>query len=483
MLFRVLLLLGLWAALTGPAHAEPSVAVAPIGGDPDDKVSDVVVDVVSAQAKAIKPKTVVRAIGQLGISGDLDARDANRLMKKLEADVVLQGKVKKDGKQRVLRMTVYAKGKKPGSFSVEFKTAKSGKLRDGVRDELAATLAKLDDDDDEKARKKREREEREAKEEEDRRKKQRAEEEEADRRKKKRLAEEDDERRKKAKKKVAVDDDDGERKVKKKKRRRDDDEDGGGDDDDRDPATARLVAQRAGRTMVRLDAGTSMGVRRLTYTAANSPPRVGTFAAAARVEAELYPLASNPRSPAAGLGLAAEYDKTLGLSIQVPGGPSVPIDQSHYSLGARYRLGLGTKTLTLGVDFAKRRYVADRSGLATPNDLDAPDTDYTAVAPGVALRIPVGAKAAWFGNLAALLVLDTGPIQEKDSYGAATVLGGELATGVDVTLSKTLALRFAGELTNISFKFKGNGAQAMARGVTGATDRQFGLAATLGARF
>jgi hypothetical protein len=40
-----------------------------------------------------------------------------------------------------------------------------------------------------------------------------------------------------------------------------------------------------------------------------------------------------------------------------------------------------------------------------------------------------------FGAAAALLILDAGPIQEKDSYGAATVFGGTFAGGVDLGVS------------------------------------------------
>jgi hypothetical protein len=220
-----------------------------------------------------------------------------------------------------------------------------------------------------------------------------------------------------------------------------------------------------------------MGIRRLTYTGANSPPRVGTFGFGARVEGELYPFAAKPGA-AGGLGIAGEYDKTLGLKIQVPGGGTAPIDQQHFSIGARYRIG-AVKSFTLGLDFAKRKYVADRSQLALPTDLDMPDTSYTAIAPNAAVRLPAGAKAAFFGHLGALLILDTGPIQANDQYGAATVYGAELASGVDIAVSGSLKLRLAGEVTQVSFKFKGNGAQAMTRGVTAATDRTFGIAATL----
>ena len=489
MLRLVVLIAFAWAT---PAIAKPTVAIAPFIGDGDDEITDVIVEVVGESAKVVKPKEVVKAIGKLGISGELDAKDAQRLQKSLKADAVLQGRVRQDGKNKKLKLTVYVKGKKPGVFTVEFKNPSSDKLRDGVREQLAKRIdiEGEDDEEEEERRKKKQRDDEEeaerarlAEAEEKRGKKQREDDEERERekerenerKKKKRLADEDEDNKKKKrrsrddddddkKRRVSSrdDDDDGERKVRKKKRRDD-------EDDTEEAAVARV--------MVRVDAGTSLGVRRLTYTGENSPPRVGTFGFGARVEGELYPFASKPGG-AGGIGIAAEYDKTLGLAIQVPGGAKAPIDQQHFSIGARYRIG-GAKSFAFGVDFAKRKYVADRSQLVQPTDLDAPDVDYTAVAPGAALRIPAGSKAAVFGNVAALLILDTGPIQDRTQYGAATVYGVELGGGLDIALAKSFALRLAGEVTQISFKFKGNGAQAMTRGVTAATDRTFGMAATL----
>ena len=487
MLRLVVLIALVW--WTSPAAAKPKVAIAPFVGDSDDEVTDVIIDVVGESAKVVKPKEVVKAIGKLGISGELDAKDAQRLQKSLKADAVLQGRVRQDGKNKKLRLTVYVKGKKPGVFTVEFKNPKSDKLRDGVREELAKRIDVEGEDDEDEAEERRKKKQREAEEEaerqrlaeaEEKRKKKQREDDEERERKKKRLAEEDEDKERKKKKKSRDDDDDDERKQKRVSSREDDDDDGetkvrkkkrrdDDDDGDDEPAVAGV--------MVRVDAGTSLGVRRLTYTGENSPPRVGTFGFGARIEGELYPFASKPGG-AAGLGLAGEYDKTLGLAIQVPGGGKAPIDQQHFSIGARYRIG-AAKSFAFGLDFAKRKYVADRSQLAQPTDLDAPDVDYTAVAPNFALRVPAGAKAAVFGNAAALLILDTGPIQDLSQYGAATVFGAELAAGLDIAVSKSVLLRFAGEVSQINFKFKGNGSQAMTRGVTAATDRTFGMAATL----
>ena len=79
-----------------------------------------------------------------------------------------------------------------------------------------------------------------------------------------------------------------------------------------------------------------------------------------------------------------------------------------------------------------------------------------------------------------MLVLNTGPIQERDQYGAATVIGFDVKAGADIAFTERLGLRLAGGFSNITFKFKGNGAMGAAPGVARPADRDFGPAATLG---
>jgi hypothetical protein len=446
------------------AIAKPKIAVTRVDGDNGREIEKILIEVLSDDATVVKPKEVERAMDKLGLSGELDAGDAQRLQKRLDVSVVVQGKLKKTGKTTSLRLSLAVRDRKPKGFTLEFKSAKSEKLRTTLRDELVRRIGASDDDD----------------EDDEKRKRKLSDNDDDDGEKRKKNRADDDDDGEKRKKKVAADDDDddGDTKIRKKKRKRD------ADEPEEDLATAKRRAQRAGRVMVRLDAGATFGVRRLTYTADNPPPRVGTASGSGRIEGELYPFAGNPKSPAAGLGFAGEYDKTFGLSIEIPNGASVPIDKQHYSLGARYRFGVGSaSTVALGVDLAKRRYVADRSQLVQPNELDAPDVDYTAMAPGLAFRSPVAPTAAIFGGLRGLFIFDTGPIQEQDSFGAATVFGAELDAGVDIALGGSLGLRIAGELSQINFKFKGNGAQSEARGVTAATDRNIALAATLAMKY
>ena len=483
-------------ATSSPVLARPKVAVTPLRGDSDDKIGEILRDALAGKLAVVPPKDVARAMDKLGLSGELDEQDVQRLRTKTSAAVVVQGKLGRAGTRKTLKVSVWVRGKQPSDFTVQYKSTGSEKFREGVRDAIVKRIGSLDDlddddrpkkrvasDDDDKPKKKKasadddDRPKKKKKADDDDRPKKRIASADDDRPKKKKASADDDDRPKKKKKRVASDDDDDDRPRKRRKR---------GGDGDGEGVSARstpvLVAAR-------VDAGLSVGIRRLTYTVAATsttrPPKVSTGAGAGRIEAELYPFAfSNRRSKLAGLGIVGDYDKTFGLSIDVPNTmTATPIDQAHYSIGARYQIAVGSAAIGLGLRYARRHYIADRSGLAMPTLLDAPDVDYAAIAPGVTARLRAAPKVTLFAALDAMLILSTGAIQSADNYGAADVFGIDGDAGVDIALGKQLGLRFAAEYSQINLSFKGNGAMATARGVSAATDRAFGMAATLAAMF
>jgi hypothetical protein len=374
------------------------------------------------QGRLARPDQPGDADEELGLGKELDSAEATKLAKKLEVDAVIQGKLDKDGKTQTLKVAIFLKGKDDAvRFTVQFKT-----VNDKFREDVSKLIVKKIDVDDDGP---------------------------------KRITDDD--------KRIAdkdPDDDDDDKKIRKKKKKKDDDE----------------PSEGPKKVAARFDVGGFGGVRSLTYSATTPPPRVGTRNTAVRLEGEVYPLAFGGKTGgAAGLGFAGEFQKTLGLSIGIPAG-KVPISQGHFSIGGRYRLVTSAVDLILGLDFRKQQYVADRSGLAMPTDLDTPDVKYTMVVPNVGVVKAATDKIAIFGKAGAMLVLNTGPIQERDQYGAATVIGFDVKAGADIAFTQRLGLRLAGGFSNITFKFKGNGAMAAARGVAGAADRDFGLAATLG---
>ena len=500
----------LFIAVPSGAHARPKlkIAVAPLVDDAGNKVAQAVADAVTGKDFTVTgPKEVQREMTKLGLSEELDAKGARKLAKKLGVAAVIGGQVSKAGRKRSLHLEVHRRGQPDAGFTVEFKSTTSAAFRRGVHDQIkkklegaaedpaddddeaARPFARTDDDrrrkaDDEAAERKRKTDDDEA----DRRRK-------ADDDERKRKAEDEAaERKRKAddgeavarrprkstgddsrKRRVASADDEDDGAVRKRKGRRSED------------AAAPLVAARVG-------AGASVAQRQLAFDTragfTQVPPRVLTTAGAARVDGEIYPLAiADPGSSLAGLGLAAAYDKTLGLAIKVPNqAVSAPINQAHYSIGVRYRLGIGeASSVAFGLDYARRQYIADRSGLMAAV-LDAPDVDYTAIAPGAALRVPVTPSIAVFGAADGLLMLQTGAIQKSASYGPATVYGLEGAGGVDIAITRQIGVRVALEVSQIMFAFNPKGAtlannrdnDPTTQDVSGATDRSIGVAATLG---
>lgn len=413
--------------LTGSALAKPTVAVAPFEGDTNNQVANVVAEVAGEDATVIGPEKTEKAMTKLGLSSELERKDLSKLRARFDADVILSGKLEKDGKSKTLELSVTAKGRKTQKFTVTFKNAESDKFKREVREELGKRMGGGGDDEPEE------------------------------------VAPPPDD-----------DDDDKEKKKKKKKKRRGG---GGDDDDDGDSASARHAVTQAA---VRVFVGASFGRRTLTYdsTAMNKPPSVGTAAPSGRIEGELYPAAfSTLKGAAAGIGVFGKYERAFGVKINVPLEPNdAPIAQSHYMVGARYRLAFGSSTVAVGVAYAGRKYVADRSKLAMATKLDMPDVTYSAIAPGVIGRFAITPTIGAFLGADFLLMRSTGAIQKTDQYGPADVIAFELAGGLDVAFGTNYGLHIAADFSQIGFKFKGSpGTMAAARGVGAATDRTYSL--------
>jgi len=485
------------------AKPKPKIAVAPFAGDGKNKVAEAVVDALDGKDfVVIGPTEVSREKEKLGMADELDPKDARKLATKLGAVALIDGKLTKAGKKRRLHLEIHRRGKPDAGFTIEFKSMESDGFRRGVHDQIARKLEGAGDDDpadddDDQARKL-------------------AAKPAADDDRKRTLADDDPEQRTR---KPAEADDDNRKRTRaddpEQRTRRPDDDDRKRKRDDEPAARRKRVAtnddepavrKRKGRkqlgddpvapqVLARISAGGLVAQRRLTYdvrsglTPKQAPPRVITTAGAGRVEGEIYPLAlAGTSGGLAGLGLAGAYDKTFGLSIKIPNQPvRAPIDQAHYAVGARYRFGVGAASaVVIGVDYVRRHYIADRSKLMMLV-LDAPDVDYTAVAPGVAAHTPVTPSITLFGGLDGMLMLNTGAIQKTASYGSANVYGLDVLGGLDIALAKQIGLRVALEYSQINFSFSGKGMMAMLRDadsstqdVNGATDRSIGATVTLG---
>ena len=424
------------------ARAKPSVAVAPLDGDTNNKVGNAVAKAAEDEASAVTgPKETGKAMEKLDLSGTLDKKDAKKLRTKLDVEILIQGKVEDDGDDKSIQLTVAGKGLKSSKLRLRFKTV-STKFRNDLREALAKRLAPGEAEEDEEDRPKRLSDN-------------------DDKPKKPRDDEED-----KPKKRVSSEDDEDTHSVRKKKKRR------GGDDEE---PTRHAVTQVA----IRLNAGAGFGRRGLTYDGGGGeagPPPIGTAAPSARVEVEAYPGAmSTLKGVAAGIGVYGDYDKSFLVSIRVPGtgGKEAPINQQHYSVGARYRVPFGEHSVAFGVGYEARKYTADRSGIPTGQTLDMPDVTYAGIGPNAVGRFAATPKIGVFFSGAFLFLMKAGAITTKDGFGYAKTLAFDVAGGVDIALDTNYGLRIAAELAQVGLSFR-----TKVRDVSAATDRTIGLVAS-----
>jgi opacity protein-like surface antigen len=450
------------------AAAKPTkLAVCHLDGDSGNKIGQAVAAALdSKEFTVVGPTKVEHTVDKLGYSSDMDTKQMRELQDELGVSAMVSGRVEKDGNKRTLHLKVVVHGKKSPAFTIQFKDAKSTALKNVLHDRVSKELKESGDDDDKVADKKG--------------KKKGKKDDDEDQPKKKRLADADDEPKKKSKKdddeprkKRVADADDDDRSRKRKHR----------GDDDEDDMSVRASAKAGLVPSVRVDLGAYYGQRHLDYTASmTKPPAVSTAAPAGMISGEIYPLAlSDKKSPAAGLGLYGEYDKTAGLAIQVPGmAQKLDVDQSHMAIGGRYRYVIGTSaTVTGGFDYAKRTYKIARTG----GTVDAPDVDYAAARPNISVRVPATKEITVFGGAGALLVLSAGQISNGDQYGSASAFGYDLNGGVDYKVSDRVGVRVGAQFDQISLTFKGTGTLGMQRGVSAAADRDIGLAASVGVTY
>jgi len=469
------------AAWCADAGAAPKVALTPIDGDLTGEMREAVAEALDGdELTVLGERETNRAVDKLGDVSELSEKQAKKLGTELAADAVVMATFAKKGKTKFLRFKLFVNGKKLRGFKVQFKNERSPKFQQALRDKIVERLDGAVPGEDEP------------------------------RGKKGRLAKggeagEDDEDPNPKTAKPERDDEDEEgdeaddepRKGKKRSASR-------ADDDLEEPAIVKRMEppHAANRVAIRLDTGVSLAGRSLQFTKrANFPEGPRKFKSSpvpgARLEAELYPLAFvMPKSLLAGLGAEIEYDKTLKLNLQTTAdadrGKAIPVNQSHFSVGGRFRIPFGRRatspTLTLGLDYGSRRWKADRSVLVDPASLDLPDTHYKYLAPVLGFRIPLGNIVAFVASGEAMIVRSAGPIQKADSYGKAKVFGGSGEAGFDIVIGDRVAVRLIGEYTQIGYSFLGaGGAQANARDgdpmtkdVGGAADRSYGGTATLG---
>lgn len=475
--------------LASSALAKPKVALVAFEGDANGTISEVLADLLDGDYAVAGSRQVSRTLDKLGLDTELSEKDLRKLANELEVDAIIRGDLSKSGKRKLLHVKLFVNGKKVRGFKVEFASHKSAKFKSMLKDKMDEKLAiepkkkrsepaeSAFDDEDPVGGKKRT---------------------------KKSSAFDRDETR------ADRDDEDSE-----SRDRRDDDEDSDDEDRPRKRTSAAIddeeigVGSRvelgskssSGRNAnvlaVRLDVGPSVSSRRLVFNSREfeeaPKPYENNPVGGMRVGGELYPFSFiNPHGILAGIGFAGHYDQTLKLNLQSTAQPGTkfPVAQKHWSVGARIRIAFGRSarapTVTLGGGYFHRVFKVDRSLLMEGNIIDLPDVFYRGFDPGLEFRIPIIKQLAFVAGGQALLVTNTGQIQQLYSYGQAKVTAGQAHAGLDIVIANRVALRLSGEYAQFGYDFTGNGEQTYNRDndpstpdVGGASDRFVGGSATL----
>jgi len=131
----------LWVAIPALAFARPKIAVAPLAGDDDGKVTAAVAEEASQHATVIDPQPTQKALARLGYDNANSKKAQKALRKRLGVDVIIYGTVDTKGSKQKLTLEVSGRGKRAGEIELSFKTASSNKFREELRDELGKQLA------------------------------------------------------------------------------------------------------------------------------------------------------------------------------------------------------------------------------------------------------------------------------------------------------------------------------------------------------
>jgi hypothetical protein len=449
---------GLPSALARPTR----IAMTKVSGDASG-VGRAVAEAIDDGSLVIVPAPrVARALERLKLDDQqLSDGDIGRLADELEVDAVIRGAY--DRKTRKMRFTIFAGGKKAKPFAVVVRNPQSTKFRTLIHDTVMTRLATLVS--------------------ESSKRKLSAPSKDEPAPQTKLMADPPDSAPAPAPAKLMADPpDSGLRKL---------------GSEPAEPAVTEAALDHSGPRSANLavgraDLGVSVMARNFQYdatTTSNGPPRYRNGPVpGARFEGEVYPFALNDASSSlAGLGIAADLDQTIALSVPDAAGNRLKTTERHYAIGLRYRLAFGDAptrtTLTLGAGYAARQFAVDRA--SSMSTLDLPDVGYQLVDPGAALRLPLGPRLAVTLAGRGLIALSAGAIQRADQYGGTQLYGATASAGLEILFGDTIALRIAGEATELLLKFSGNGAlanrdsDASTIEVRGATDRYLGGAATL----
>jgi len=528
---RWLVVIATFVLWVGTAHAgRKRVVVLDFDGPKAEKFHEDVVKLLKKNHTVVSTEKWNAAAEEMD-AGKVTEKNVKKLAKKLKLDGVITGKVDKRRDEYIIKLKLRS-GTTGEILGNTIQTKADGPRIDGqaardIKEELVAQIDELESnrsgggDDEEGGDSKGEDADGKGKksgfgrkdDDEDKKKKE-------DEEKKAKKDKEDEEKRKKKEEEALATkgdgdgdgDGDGEKKKKKKKKKKvaEEEEEGGevseepSEEEDSGDAAARLSpSQRAIDAVV----GLSFTRRNLAFQFAadlgKQPPgyRQPIPVTGGIVDLTIYPLAFSHKKKKdilQGIGLNVLYDQVLVINSRkryLDGmGTAQTADlttkENRWLVGGvfRYPLTQGVKGIVVGggLSYGKQTFSIAQA-LPNMEPTDIPNVAYSMVTPSAFVNFPVTEKIILNLDAGFHAILNTGDIQSRTQYGAATVAGFSVDFGGDYMITKAIFARASVRYQSISFSFKGDPmSQTHTRDtdpeqdVTGAKDVYFGGAVTVG---
>lgn len=255
----------------------------------------------------------------------------------------------------------------------------------------------------------------------------------------------------------------------------------------------RGLALSPGQRAVDVVVGLSLTMRRATFNTTaeltSKPPGYkGSPVAGAMFDATLYPFAlgHDRTGVLKNIGLNVMYDRVLSISSKSANGMEFATSQSRFAIGATARYPFSRAT-DATVALASLAYSKQSFTITDSITADFPSVQYSLIAPGLGLRVPLTPTVIAGLDAKVMLVRSAGEIENADQYGAGSGFGFEGAASLDYLVSRSIFVRAAFRVETIGLSFEGKGTLAVARDnnaatvdVGGAQDTYVGGFATVG---
>ena len=256
---------------------------------------------------------------------------------------------------------------------------------------------------------------------------------------------------------------------------------GGGGDDDLDPTpkvkkrATPMPARKKGElesAMFVFETGLDLSGRHFSYSGAmisdNLRPYDADGVPGLFIGVELYPMATNPGSFAAKVGIDASFGRALGLVSSTSDGQDVNTDWTQVSVGLRVRHVTGGALISGGVGYGTSTVEFQDP----PADIvdEVPEAGYKFIRLGVDGRIGSGGFSV-FGGGDVLIVSEAGTTADRFADASTTGFGGR--AGVAIGVADQVEARAVFRYRLFSSTYASQAGDTFF--AEGATDHQYGV--------